>query len=205
MFKRSLIQCSFLAFAISLCSTAFALDYGDVTATRDRTNTSQVILKITLKAVTLTDNQTLQITQPEAAQVQQALANHIDICIAAPSATQSSCGETDKKVKYAIGRKPVVQSGIYISDTQLATFVNNGTTVVQDVQDPTIHTYSSQLLITDSAAEIPVGSKIFIRLYPDKVSSNGNKDKNDLVVKLGSGVKDAVAALGAYPDRKSVV
>ncbi|MBC7532232.1 MAG: hypothetical protein H7318_11680 [Oligoflexus sp.] len=205
MFKRRSLQCTFFALAFSLCSSAFALDYGDVTAIRDRTNTSQIILTINFKSVTAADNQALGITAVEAAQVQQAIANHIDICITAPDATQSSCGETDKKVKYAIGRTPLPQTGIYISVSQIANFVNSGTTVIRDVQNPTINSYASQILITDAAAPIAVGSKILIRLYPDKISANANKDKNDVVAKLGSGVKDAVDVTGAYPTPKSLI
>ncbi|RYZ54685.1 MAG: hypothetical protein EOP07_15595 [Proteobacteria bacterium] len=205
MFRRSLIQCSIFAFVFGLCSSAFALDYGDVTAVRDRTNKSALILTINFKSVTLSDNASLGIpaTSISSSQVQQAFANHIDLCIAT-SATQTSCGETDKKVKYAIGRQPLPQTGIYISETQLANFVENGTTVVTDVADPTINAYSSQILITDNAAEIPVGTKILIRLYPDKVSSNGNKDKIDVVAKLGSGVKDVVEVTGAITTPVSI-
>lgn len=205
MFRRSLLQCIVLAFAFSLCSPAFALDYGDVTAIRDRTNSSQLILTINLKSVTASDNSALGISLVQADQVQQSFANNFDICIAPPGSTQTSCGETDIKVKYAVGRLPVPQTGIYISETQLATFVNNGTTVITDVQDPTINSYSSQILISDSAGEIPVGSKVLLRLFPDKLSSNANKDKNDVVAKLGSGVQDAVDAVGAFPTPVSLI
>jgi hypothetical protein len=206
VFRRSLIQCSIFALVFGLCSTAFALDYGDVTAVRDRTNKSALILTINFKSVTLSDNASLGIpaTSISSSQVQQAFANHIDLCIAT-SPSQTSCGETDKKVKYAIGRLPIPQTGIYVSETQLANFVENGTTVVTDVADPTINAYSSQILITDTAAEIPVGTKILIRLYPDKVSSNGNKDKIDVVAKLGSGVRDAVEVTGATPTPVSII
>ncbi len=203
MFRPSIILASFLALLAGLSSSASALDFDVVTAVRDRTISSQVLLTVNLKSVTPTDNSALGISAIESARIQQAMANFLDICLTPATSTQSSCGETDIKVKYQIGRLPAPQPESFTSQTQVANFNSNGTTIVEDPKVPQIRSYKIEILIKDSG-EIAVGSKILLRLFPEKASANGNKDKIDTLVKLGSGVKDAVKTTGAFSTPKTI-
>ncbi|MBC7660609.1 MAG: hypothetical protein H7249_13010 [Chitinophagaceae bacterium] len=204
MFKRSLLNCSFFALAFTLYSTAFALDFGTVTATRNRSNPKEIALTLNFTSVTPTDNSALGVLTSSVSEVQQAMTNHLDICLPTLP-TQTVCGETDVKVLYTLTRKPTPQTGIYVSTTQLANFATNGTIVTTDIANPTIHSYVVTILLDDAVNAFPVGQKVFLRLFPEKISANGNKDKLDIVATLGSGVKDPVSVLGAYPTPKSLI
>lgn len=203
MFRLSFYAIAF-ATVLTGFSNVYAFDYDGpkTTAVRDRSNPNQLVLTVVLKGVNPTDKKNFGVTADESQIVQQAIANTLDICL---SQTSTSCSETDVHVRWALPRRPVAQiDNDYLSKTQIANFDSNGTILTQDPSDMNLWEYSVKIIITD-AVEIPVGTKVLLRLFPDKVSSNGNKDKTDLLVKLGSGVRDGVSVSNVLGTPKSLI
>ncbi len=203
VFRLSLKAIVLLTFLSTLSSAAWAFDF-DTTKTnviRDRTNPKKLTLTVTLKGVNATDRQNFGITKSEAPIVQQAFVNTLDICL---SQNSSTCGETDVHVRWSTPRLPNGQvENAYLSTTQLANFDSNGTILTQDTTDPNLWQYQVRILITDNS-DIAVGTKVLLRFFPEKVSTNANKDLNDLTAKLGSGVKDSVSVTGVFGTPKSL-
>ncbi len=206
--KRSILHLSLIMLLLGLSGSSYALDYGPVTATLDRSDPHYVTIDLQFINVNTTDQQTLGVTANDIGQVQQAVSNHLDICMAIND-TQSGCGETDYKVRYSLARQPTPQDGAYDSQYQTADFPNGGTLATQNTLDPTIYTYQIAIRIHTAGDPLlehfSVGEKVFLRLYPDKTASNLNKDKSDVVVVLGSGVKDAVPLTGVFPTKGTLI
>lgn len=203
MFRLSFYAIAF-ATILGFVPNAYAFDIGSGTsAVRDRSDPQTLTITIQLKGMNPTDRQTFGIIAAEdTAQVQQAIANTLDICL---SATATSCSETDVKVRWALVRQPIPQvENAYLSNTQIANFDANGTIATQDVSDINLYEYVIKVIIKDTAASIDVGSKALLRFFPDKVSNNGNKD-NTQTIKLGSGVQNAVSASALLGTPKSLI
>ncbi|RZA23611.1 MAG: hypothetical protein EOP10_12265 [Proteobacteria bacterium] len=203
MFRPSFCLLAFIAF-FSWFSDAQAFDIGaESNAIRDRSNARRVTLTIQLKGVNATDRQTFGILSDDVGLIQQAIANTLDICL---SPTAASCSETDVHVLWTLTRKPTPQvDNNYLSRDQAANFDSDGTTYLQDVSDPNLYEYVIRIIIDDAANDIPVGTKVLLRFFPDRVSSNGNKDANNIVANLGSGVRDTLAISNTLGTPKSLI
>ncbi|RZA19360.1 MAG: hypothetical protein EOP10_19670 [Proteobacteria bacterium] len=180
---------AFIAF-FSWFSDAQAFDFGSGSnAVRDRSNPRLVKITLQLNGVNPTDKSNLGITQEETAIVQQAIVNNLDICL---STTATTCGQTVEHVRWAVERRPNPQvDNEYLSDTQVANFDSNGIILTPIPTDLTLSDYVITILIEDQI-NIGVGTKVLLRMYPDRESNNGNKDLTTLTAVLGSGVRDTL-------------
>lgn len=187
-------------------STAEALEIGPNSVARiDRTDRRRLIVHLEFPNMVLSDQQALGITSQEPAAVQQALINHVNLCIGTSALpTPTSCDYLDRPVLWNLSRKPVAQdtNQVALNDD----VVSSNVYVEQVLSDitGTAYSYKMDVVITNSAEDYTTDKTVLIRVFPDGQNPVLTKDAPRKMI-ISSGVKTPVTVKGISSTKGTII